>query len=47
LLFFDNSIESLSKTEAKLIKMSRDVDQNIGYLKRRVLTKTMPALTKE
>lgn len=37
LLFFDNVTESLSKTEAKLVKIRGDVDQNIGYLKRRVL----------
>ena len=37
LLFFDKIIESLSKTEAKLVNVRGDVDQNIGYLKRRVL----------
>ena len=37
LLFFENIIENLSNTEAKLVTISGDVNQNIGYLKRRVL----------
>ena len=32
LLFFENIIKNLSKTEANLVTIRGDVNQNIGYL---------------